>query len=173
MSREGIANPKGFASPKRAVNSAQQSCLSFWSLLAPCRLRRFGGTEEKMKAIGRLALFEKAIAKLRGQWILVEGQRDRKALAELGMTNILTVSGNLVKSCDFLEKSGAQKAYVLTDLDRRGHELAKRAREELEARSIGADLEVRVAIARSLRIKNIENAKRAYERLKEDTEQEK
>lgn len=124
-----------------------------------------------MKAIERLALFEKAIAKLRGQWILVEGQRDRKALAELGMENILTVSGNLGKSCDFLERSGAQKAYVLTDLDRRGHELAKRAREELEARSIGADLEVRAQIARSLRIKNIENASRAYQRLKEEIEE--
>jgi 5S rRNA maturation endonuclease (ribonuclease M5) len=124
-----------------------------------------------VKAIERLALFEKAIAKLRGQWILVEGQRDRKALAELGMENILTVSGNLGKSCDFLERSGAQKAYVLTDLDRRGHELAKRAREELEARSIGADLEVRAQIARSLRIKNIENASRAYQRLKEEIEE--
>lgn len=124
-----------------------------------------------MKAIERFALFEKAIAKLRGQWILVEGQRDRKALVELGMKNILTISGNLGKSCDFLERSGVQKAYVLSDLDRRGSELARRAREELEARSIGADLEVRALLARSLRIKNMEDAARAYERLKNEIEE--
>ncbi|HSB47311.1 MAG TPA: toprim domain-containing protein [Candidatus Bilamarchaeum sp.] len=126
-----------------------------------------------MKATERLAIFEKAAGKLRGKWILVEGLRDRKALSELGMTNILTVSGNLNKSCDYLERSGAQEAYVLTDLDRRGHELAKRAREELEARSIRADLEVRAQIARSLRIKNIEDAARAFERLKKEIEENK
>lgn len=118
----------------------------------------------------RLKLARKGIAALEGGWILVEGQRDRKALEGLGLANILTVSGNLVRSCDFLAEAKAGKAFVMTDLDRRGQQLALKARDELEARSIKADLEVRSALARALRIKNFEDALRAYERLKEANE---
>ena len=118
--------------------------------------------EERLKAAG------KALALLEDEWVIVEGQRDRKALHGLGLKKILTSSGNLGKSCDFLSLQKAEKAFVLTDLDRRGHQLALRAREELEARSIKADLEQRAVLARALRIKYFEDALRAYEKLKEE-----
>ncbi len=105
---------------------------------------------------------------LRGEWILVEGQRDKKALMALGLTNILTVSGNLRQSCAALSGKKALKAYVLTDIDRRGHQLALMARDELEGLSISADISVRFELAYALGIRNFEDAKRAYDKLQEE-----
>ena len=123
-----------------------------------------------MDDLERLKRADKTLALLKDEWVLVEGQRDRKALSALGLGKILTASGNLSKSCDYLQAQKAEKAFVLTDLDRRGGQLAILAKGELEARSIRADLEARAVLARCLRIKNFEDAMRAYERLKEETE---
>lgn len=117
---------------------------------------------ERRKAV------EKMLETLKDEWILVEGLRDKKALAALGLTKVLTVSGNLRQSCDKLSGMKVERAYVLTDLDRRGYQLALMARDELEGRSIRADLSVRGELAYALGIKNFEDAKRAYEKLKED-----
>lgn len=114
----------------------------------------------------RLKKLDRMMDSLRGEWILVEGIKDRKALSALGMTNILTISGNLVQSCERLSAREADKAYVLTDLDRRGDELALRARDELERHSIRADLRMRKDLAHLLKIRNFEDAHRAYEKLK-------
>ncbi|MFH0737833.1 MAG: hypothetical protein V1827_04200 [Candidatus Micrarchaeota archaeon] len=113
---------------------------------------------------------DKLLEELRGSWVLAEGQRDRKALAALGITSVLTISGNLKQSCDLLSARAVERAYVLSDLDRRGDELAKRAGEELEARSIRADLVARKRLAHLLRIRHFEDAKRAYEKLKDEGE---
>lgn len=107
---------------------------------------------------------------LSGNWIFVEGQRDRKALAGLGLVNILTISGNLRSSCMRLAGKDVEKVYVLTDLDRRGYQLAMMARDELEGMSIKADLRMRGDLAYALGIKNFEDAKRAYDSLKEEYE---
>ena len=116
----------------------------------------------------RLGKLDKTLGLLRGQWILVEGKRDRAALAALGLGKCLTISGNLRASCALLGGYGIEKAYVLTDLDRRGDELAKRARDELESLSIRADTETRLGLAHLLRIRYFEDAKRAFEKLKEE-----
>jgi len=119
----------------------------------------------------RLRLLEKLLERLKAGWIFVEGQKDRRALQGLGLRNVLTISGNLRQSCQRLaEGDKPGKVYVLTDLDRRGDELAVRARDELEACSMRADLEVRKGLARMLNIRNFENAKRAYDKLKEESE---
>jgi 5S rRNA maturation endonuclease (ribonuclease M5) len=103
------------------------------------------------------------LEKLKGEWIFVEGLKDKEALKKLGFQNILTISGNLRQSCRRVE---AEKVYVLTDLDRRGDQLAKMAVDELESNSIRADLEVRKKLAFLLRIRFFEDACRAYEELK-------
>ncbi|MEW6748669.1 MAG: toprim domain-containing protein [Candidatus Micrarchaeota archaeon] len=119
----------------------------------------------------RLKKLDKLLGRLRGRWILVEGVRDKRALSRLGMTDILTISGNLIQSCDILSAREADKAFVLTDLDRRGDELAKKARDELEGRSIRADIHTRVDLAHLLKIRCFEDASRAYEKLKQEGEQ--
>ena len=115
---------------------------------------------ERRKRLDRL------LEELRRSWVLAEGLRDKKALAGLGIADVLTISGNLRQSCDLLSARAVERAYVLTDLDRRGDELAKRAGEELEARSIRADLVSRKRLAHLLRIRHFEDAERAYEKLR-------
>ena len=117
----------------------------------------------KLERLGRL------MADLEGRWIFVEGLRDKSALKGLGFEKILTISGNLTQSCDRLQGK-ADEVVVLTDLDRRGDELAKRAKDELEARSIKADIGTRIRFARLLGIRYFEDAERGYERLKQEGE---
>jgi 5S rRNA maturation endonuclease (ribonuclease M5) len=111
----------------------------------------------------RMKKLEKILEKLRGEWIFVEGKKDKEALKHLGFENILTISGNLRQSC---RKVHAEKVFVLTDLDRRGDQLAMMAKDELESNSVRADLEARKKLAFLLRIRFFEDAYRAYKELK-------
>jgi len=121
--------------------------------------------EERLEKIGKL------LEKLKDGWIFVEGKRDKEALTAFGFDKILTISGNLRLSCDKLSVGPVEKVYVLTDLDRRGDELAKMARDELESRSIRADIELRTILAHMLRIRCFEDARRAYDKIKEEYEE--
>ncbi len=116
----------------------------------------------------RLRKLAKLTEGLKGEWILVEGKRDREAMASFGLGKCLTVSGNLRASCALLAGQKAERAYVLTDLDRRGDDLARRARDELESLSIRADTETRLRMAHLLRIRFFEDAARAFEKLKKE-----
>ena len=118
-----------------------------------------------------MKMLEKLLEQLRDDWVFVEGKRDKEALAALGCSRVLTISGNLRLSCDRLESQGkVERVFVLTDLDRRGHQLADAARGELEARSIKADLMVRKSLGRILKIKHFEDMKRRYDEMKEESE---
>lgn len=113
--------------------------------------------EEKIKKLERI------FGELREETVFVEGKRDREALVQLGFRNVLTISGNLRQSCS---KVKSTRVFVLTDLDRRGDQLAIMAKNELESLSISADLEQRKHIAHLLNIRFFENAKKAYDELK-------
>ncbi len=66
--------------------------------------------------------------------------------------------------------SGEERDVVIvTDLDRRGNEMAREAREELERYSVRADCETRVLLARILKIKYFEDVKRGYDEFMEET----
>ncbi|MEW6036130.1 MAG: toprim domain-containing protein [Candidatus Micrarchaeota archaeon] len=121
--------------------------------------------KERLKKLGKM------LDTLKGNWIFVEGKRDRVALEGLGLSNILTISGNLRQSCAIIADRKPEKVYVLTDLDRRGDELALRARDELESCSIRADLEMRRELAHMLRIRYFEDAKTAYEKILKESEE--
>lgn len=122
------------------------------------------------KAELNLKRLEKLMAELRKSWIFVEGKRDREALGALGCRNVLTISGNLRLSCNVM-MGKTDKVVVLTDLDRRGNELAVTARSELESRSITVDLETRKKLAGILKLRYFEDVERKYhefmEKLKE------
>ena len=117
----------------------------------------------------KLKVLEKLLGELRSGWVFVEGKRDKEALAELGCRNVLTISGNLRLSCERLASQPAVgKVFVLTDLDRRGDQLARAAEEELEGHSMAADLMMRKRLARILKIRQFEDAKRAHDRMMEE-----
>jgi 5S rRNA maturation endonuclease (ribonuclease M5) len=117
----------------------------------------------------RLKKLERLLEEARKNWVFVEGRRDKEALRALGADQVLTISGNLRQSCSKLP-ADVNRVYVLSDLDRRGDEMALRAREELESRSIRADVETRRKLAHLLRIRFFEDAKRAYDKLREEAE---
>ncbi|MFH0884850.1 MAG: toprim domain-containing protein [Candidatus Micrarchaeota archaeon] len=116
----------------------------------------------------RLKKLAKLFERLREGRIFVEGKKDRGALEKLGFAGILTISGNLRQSCERAAQENAQKVFVLSDLDRRGDELAKRAWDELGSLSIRADTETRRELAHLLRIRCFEDAKKAYDKLTEE-----
>ncbi len=112
---------------------------------------------EKWKKLGRL------LEELGDKCVFVEGQKDKQALLKLGFVNILTISGNMDQS---IRKVDCGQVVVLTDLDRRGDQLAQIAKNKLESASIKADLESRKHLAYLLNIRFFEDAYRAYEKLK-------
>ena len=124
-----------------------------------------------METEERLERLDKILAKLRDEWIFVEGKKDREALRGLGFLKILTISGNLRLSCDHAASQKALKVFVLSDLDRRGDELAKNARDELESRSIRADIDARRVLAYLLNIRHFEDAKRGYDKIKDKVQE--
>jgi 5S rRNA maturation endonuclease (ribonuclease M5) len=121
----------------------------------------------------KLEKLAKMMDQLKDGWIFVEGQKDKKALAQLGLDNVLTISGNLRQSCQKIVDKKVDKVYVLTDLDRRGYQLALMARDELEGLSVKADISLRGELGHMLGIKNFENAQSAFEKMKEEYEKEK
>ena len=113
--------------------------------------------EYRRKTLDRLLL------DIREEIIFVEGLRDKKALGQMGCKNIMTISGNLRKRCEELNLSkNVSKVIVLTDMDRRGEQLAKAAKEELESHSIIAELDTRKRLASLLGLRFFEDAHRKY-----------
>ena len=170
-SREGMSSPKGAGgSCKGAVNSAQRKSL----ILGP-----WGQSVVEVKE--KIKRMDAIIAALRNSIVFVEGKRDKAALMSLGCTDVFTISGNLRQSCDrvasFLDKEegarsrpGAPRVVILTDFDRRGGQLAMMARDELEARSLGVDLETRKKIGSLMRVKFFEDFRRLYDKMIEEGE---
>ncbi|MBI5223795.1 toprim domain-containing protein [Candidatus Micrarchaeota archaeon] len=113
---------------------------------------------------------QKALVELSEIYVLVEGQKDKQALEKIGIAKVLTISGNLRISVEKLQALGVSKVAILTDMDRRGFEQAKAAKEELEGASISADLEMRTIFARNLRLKFFEDIERKFEELKNEVE---
>ncbi|MEK6979329.1 MAG: toprim domain-containing protein [Candidatus Micrarchaeota archaeon] len=129
---------------------------------------RYSKPLEKQLATKRLAQF---MQKLRESPVLVEGDRDKKALAKLGCENVFTVSGKTRSSCEKAAATGAGHAIVLTDIDDRGNEIALEVREELGRYGVKCDIELRKAIAGLLGIRFFEDMARAYEKFTEETKE--
>ena len=127
---------------------------------------------ESEKLRKNLKDLERILSDIRENWIFVEGLRDKAALEKMGCSKVKTISGNLQKSCNALGQD-VVRVIVLTDLDRRGDQLAIAAREELESCSKTADVETRKRLAGILGLRNFEDAERKYnsfiEKVKEKT----
>jgi len=107
---------------------------------------------------------------LKENLVFVEGKKDREALAAIGVTNVLTVSGNLRASCNMAQNMEVKKIIVLTDLDRRGDELAKMSVEELQRYGINANIEYRKILGGLLNLKHFEDIDRKYLKFLDELE---
>lgn len=102
------------------------------------------------------------LSDLRENWLFVEGKRDKIALEQLGCTKILTISGNLRRSCNALG-ADVDRVIILTDLDRRGDQMLLAAKDELEGCSKKADTETRRRLAGILGLRCFEDIARKYD----------
>jgi dTMP kinase len=85
--------------------------------------------------------------------VVVEGERDRRALRRLGLEGPIALvhrGETLSATAQRLVRLG-RPVVVLTDWDREGGELARRLKEFLEAERVSLDLEYRRRLARVLR----------------------
>jgi len=115
---------------------------------------------EKHRKLDRL------LAKMKKGVVIVEGKRDKNAFGMLGIEAV-TASGRIRGACESLSDE-KRDVIIATDLDRRGNEMARALREELERYSIRADNESRVLLARILKMKYFEDVKRKYDEFMEE-----
>jgi|GEM_PF-3188140 len=130
--------------------------------------KRFSGNLEKKRA---LKLAERLLSAMREGWIVVEGQKDKKALGRLGCKNVMTVSGNLKITSKKLHEKGVEKVIVLTDMDERGNELLSESREELERYGISVDDFIRKQISGLMNIRYFENMEKKYEEFMKEIDE--
>ena len=102
--------------------------------------------------------------------VLIEGQKDEKALKELGVNgNFIKVSGSGLKLFEIAEiaAQSAPRVIILTDFDRKGNELAKRLSEDIQSLGSHPDLRLRRIIMGITRryIKDIQSLPRHMEQL--------
>jgi 5S rRNA maturation endonuclease (ribonuclease M5) len=123
----------------------------------------------------RLAGIEQAIDELKdramcGAVILVEGKRDREALAKLGVTGefVLTSHKSLLNLSESLARS-KKDIIILTDWDDRGEEVARQISVFMEADGARPDNTIRCTLRGLLKkeIMEVENLFGYVENLKE------
>lgn len=136
--------------------------------------QRFSGVSS-VDDCERLAGIEEIIDELKdramcGAVILVEGRRDREALAKLGVTGeiIMTSQKSLLVLCETLARS-KKDTIILTDWDERGEEVARQICLYMEADGVRPDNTLRVALRGLLKkeITEVENLYTYVENLKE------
>jgi len=120
------------------------------------------GKPDRETIAKQLKALERILSDLRESWLFVEGKKDKVALGQLGCTKILTISGNLRRSCETLG-ADVEKVIILTDLDRRGDQLLLAAKDELEGCSKIADIETRRRLAGILGLRCFEDIGRKYD----------
>ena len=102
---------------------------------------------------------------------MVEGNKDRRALDNLGLCNLHTIEvqreGGPLRAAERLSEMGKQ-AIILTDWDDRGNRIEQDLRAQLDALCVRYDTDIRSRL-RDICIKDIkdvESLDSLYERLK-------
>jgi 5S rRNA maturation endonuclease (ribonuclease M5) len=84
----------------------------------------------------------------KGLLTIVEGKKDRAALAALGFTDIVELTGKpLYAVAESIEKGS--RVQILTDLDSEGKKLFSQLRADLSPRGVRIDNELREALFRT------------------------
>lgn len=95
-----------------------------------------------------------------GKVILVEGIKDKKALEELGVENIMTLKKPLFAVVEDLED--CKEVVVLTDLDKAGKELYGRLSKDLKRHGVKIDMYFREFLFKNTKLRQIEGIKRLF-----------
>ena len=104
----------------------------------------------------------KALEEMAGKVVIVEGKKDRLALESMGLeARIIECNQAPEKIASKLE--GEEKAFVLTDFDRRGEEKARALESALASYSVKADLSARRTLKRVLGIMFFEDAFKRFQ----------
>lgn len=149
--------------PRYNQGRCGQQCAASCSFSDPWSIEMRSKKLTVSKAQKAHKLLIRCLARLRSSAIFVEGQKDRRALQKLGCMRVYTVAGNLALSCAKAASQGTEEVVILTDFDRRGKEMVKRAKEELERYGIRGESETRKNISKVLHVKHFENIDKAYE----------
>jgi 5S rRNA maturation endonuclease (ribonuclease M5) len=94
--------------------------------------------------------------------IIVEGKKDRAALTNLGLTNIIMLEGPLYQNVEKIAELMAQlasrlrKAVILTDLDPEGKKLYSRLKKDLGEHGVEIDDRFREFLFRKTKLRQIE-----------------
>lgn len=125
---------------------------------------------ERLEKLEELILQLQNLSK-EGNVIIVEGQRDRRALRELGITGPIELGTkkSLLLFCEELART-YRNAIILTDWDRTGNRLAKLMEQYLMAVSVKVNTDIREKIQNLVqkRIKDVESLHTHISNLKNE-----
>ena len=125
---------------------------------------------ERLEKLEELILQLQNLSK-EGNVIIVEGQRDRRALRELGITGPIELGTkkSLLLFCEELART-YRNAIILTDWDRTGNRLAELMEQYLMAASVKVNTDIREKIQNLVqkRIKDVESLHTHISNLKKE-----
>lgn len=87
--------------------------------------------------------------------ILVEGIRDKKALQQLGIRNVILLNKPLYKLVEEIS-ANHKEIIILTDLDKEGRHLYGKLRPQLEANGVKIDEYFREFLFKNTKLRHIE-----------------
>ena len=102
--------------------------------------------------------------------ILVEGKRDREALAYLGCSGNIMMYHSFKNTIDLVDKfrENYKKLIILLDLDRTGEQITKKICNILSQQYIDQKYRMRVFRITQGKVKNIEELKSFYDSMLDD-----
>ena len=93
-----------------------------------------------------------------GKLIIVEGQKDRKALEGLGSMDILSLKKPIYQVVEEAASSG-KEVIILTDFDKKGKELYGKLKKDLAKHGVKVDRHFREFLQRNTKLSHIEGIK--------------
>ncbi len=105
--------------------------------------------------------FQKLINKAKGSNILiiVEGKKDRNALNNIGIRNIIELNKKPLYQIVEEVSSDNDECIILTDLDKKGKELYGRLNSDLQRRGVKINNKLRDFLFKNTKIRQIEGIK--------------
>ncbi len=104
------------------------------------------------------------INELKKKIIIVEGKKDKKALEELGLKNIITLSKKPIYKIieEIAEK--AKEVVILTDLDNEGKKMFDKLNSGLQCHGVKVDNKFRLFLFKKTKLRQIEGLVRYLEK---------
>ena len=87
--------------------------------------------------------------------IIVEGKKDKKALGDLGIKNIITLKQPIYKIVEQISKKN-KEVIILTDLDKEGKKLYGKLNSELQRFGVNVDKKFREFLFKKTTLRQIE-----------------